>query len=52
MGYKEQLYVNWVPNHPPTVPDGQVMLDNGIHDAQVSIIGSPHRIRKQLNELS
>lgn len=41
VGYKEQLYVNWVPNHPPTVPDGQVMLDNGIHDAQVSIIGVP-----------
>jgi hypothetical protein len=40
VGYREQLYIGWAPHKGPMVPDGQVMLDNGVHSAEVSIIGA------------
>jgi hypothetical protein len=39
VGYQEQLYLGATLHHGLTVPDGQVMLDSGVHDAQVSIVG-------------
>jgi hypothetical protein len=41
VGYREQLYIGSVPHKGPMVPDGQVMLENGVHKAEVSIIGVP-----------
>ena len=41
VGYQEQLYIGQTPHKGPMVPDGQVMLENGVHNAEVSIIGVP-----------